>query len=68
MIRAWEVIINNKCIISLGYEKEVSFHILDYSKPIQFQSTRFLQENSSSPAPVQDQIPKCQHCHQVDHM
>jgi hypothetical protein len=68
IIRPWEEIKDNKHRTSIGYEKEVTFHIPDYTKPIQFQSVGFLQESLYSPAPVQDKIPKCQHCHQVGHM
>jgi hypothetical protein len=67
IIRLWEEIIN-KHKTRLGYKMEVIFHIPDYSKPIKFQGVGFLQENSSSLAPVQYQIPKCQHCHRVGHM
>jgi hypothetical protein len=68
IIRPWEEIRDNKHITCIGYEKEVTFHIPDYTKPIQFQSVGLLQESSYSPAPVQEQIPKCQHCHRVGHM
>jgi hypothetical protein len=68
IIRPWEEIRDNKHITCIRYEKEVTFHILDYTKPIQFQSVGFLQESSYSPAPVQEKIPKCQHCHRVGHM
>jgi hypothetical protein len=37
----------------IGYEKEVTFHILDYTKPIKFQSVGFIQKGSYSPGPVQ---------------
>jgi hypothetical protein len=60
--RPWEEINYNKNRIRLGYEKEVTFHIPDYSKPIQFQSVGFLQEVSTSPVQVQHHNEKCQHC------
>lgn len=41
IIRPWEVV-NNKNKTGLGYDKDVSFHIPDYSKPIQLQSAGFL--------------------------
>jgi hypothetical protein len=52
IIRPWEEIIYNKNRARLGYDKEVTFHILDYSKPIEFQSLGFLQEYSLSPVLV----------------
>jgi hypothetical protein len=52
----------------IGYEKDVTFHNPDYTKPIQFQSVGLLQESSHSPAPVQEQILICQHCQRVGHM
>ena len=36
IIRPWEELVHNKKITSLGYDKDVSFHILDYTKPIIF--------------------------------
>jgi hypothetical protein len=42
--------------IGIIYEKEVTFHIPYYTKPIQFQSVGFLQEISYSPAPIQEKI------------
>jgi hypothetical protein len=68
IIRPWEEIIYNKNRTGLGYDKEVTFHIPDYSKPIQFQSVGFLQEVSTSPVQVQHQNAKCQHCNRVGHM
>lgn len=65
IIRPWEELVNNKHRIGLGYDKEASFHILDYSKPIQFQSVGFLHDNSpvvvsnSSPLPQQQHNVKC---------
>jgi len=48
IIRPWEELVHNKHRTGLGYEKDVSFHIPDYSKPIQFQSIGFLEDISSS--------------------
>jgi hypothetical protein len=36
IIRPWEEISYNKHRTGLGYDKEVTFHILDYSKRIHF--------------------------------
>jgi hypothetical protein len=52
IIRPWEEISYNKNKTGLGYDNEVTFHILDYSKPIKFQSVGFLQEVSTSPVQV----------------
>jgi len=84
IIRPWEELVHNKHKIGLEYERKVSFHIPDYSKPIQFQSVGFLQEGSSSPAlhdcsplavpysaPLpqqQQQTMKCQHYDRVGHL
>jgi hypothetical protein len=68
IIRPWEEIIYNKNRTGLGYDKEVTFHILDYSRPIKFQSVGFLQEDSLSPVQVQHHNVKCQHCNRVGHM
>jgi hypothetical protein len=68
IIRPWEEIINKKQKTGFGYKMEVIYHILDYTKPIQFQSVGFLQESPYSLGPVQEQIPKCQHCQQVANM
>jgi hypothetical protein len=67
IIRPWEEIIYNKNRTRLGYDKEVTFHNPDYSKPIKFQSFGFIQEASTSLVPVQDQSDKCQLCNQVGH-
>jgi hypothetical protein len=67
IIIPWEEIIYNKNRIGLGYDKEVTFHIPDYSRPIKLQSARFLQEASTSPVQVQHQNDKCQHCNRVGH-
>ena len=68
IIKPWEELVHNKHKIGLGYEKDLSFHIPDYSKPIQFQSVGFLHDSSppvvpdSTPLPQQQQqIVKCQH-------
>jgi hypothetical protein len=50
--RPWEEIIYNNNRIGLGYDKEVTFHIPDYSRPIKFQSDGFLQEATTSPVQV----------------
>jgi hypothetical protein len=62
IIRPWEEIKYNKNRIGLGYDKEVTFHIPNYSKPIKFQSDGFLQEVSTSPIEIQHQNAKFQHC------
>ena len=49
IIKPWEQLVHNKHRIGLGYDKDLSFHIPDYAKPIQFQSARFIHD--SSPAP-----------------
>lgn len=66
IIRPWEKIVHNKHKTDLGYDKKVSFHIPNYSKPIQFQSVGFLKESSSSSTLVKSS--KCQHCDRVGHM
>lgn len=75
IIRPWEELVNNKHKIGLGYSKDVSFHIPNNSKPIQFQNVGFLYDNSSSdvsnPAPLPQQPQqnvKCHHCDRVGHM
>jgi hypothetical protein len=68
IIRPWEEINYNKNRERLGYDKEVTFNILNYSRPMQFQSVGFLQEVLNSPVPVQHQNEKCQHCNRVGHM
>ena len=55
IIRSWEGIFHNRHKNGLGYDKDMSFHIIDYSMPIQFQSARFLQD--SSPSAVLDSTP-----------
>ena len=55
IIRPWEELVHNKHKTSLGYDKELSFHILDYSKLIKFQSVKFLHD--SSPTTVLDSAP-----------
>ena len=73
IIRPWEEVVHNKHKTGLGYDKDVSFHIPDYTKPIIFQSAKFLYDSSPAavpdPAPQQQhQIVKCQHCDRVGHM
>ena len=34
IIRPWEQLVHNKHKIGLGYDKDLSFHIPDYAKPI----------------------------------
>jgi hypothetical protein len=55
IIIPWEEIIYNKNRTGFRYDKEVTFHIPDYSRPIKFQSDGFLQDDSLSPIPVQHQ-------------
>ena len=70
VIRPWEEHVHNKHITGLGYGNDVSFNILDQSKPIHFQSARFRHDSSpsaipnSTPLPQQQeqQIVKCEHC------
>jgi hypothetical protein len=68
IIRPWEEIICNKNRTGLGYDKEVTFRIPDYSRPIKFQSVGFLRENSTSPIQIQHQNDKCKHCNRIGHM
>jgi hypothetical protein len=68
IIRPWEEIIWNNNRTGLGYDKEVTFHIPDYSRPIKFQSAGFLQEASTSPVQVQHHNATCQHCNRVGHV
>ena len=49
IIRPWEQLVHNKHRTSLGYDKDLSFHIPDYSKPIHFQSAGFIHDSSPSP-------------------
>jgi hypothetical protein len=58
IIEPWEEIKHNKHKICIRYEKEVTFHISDYTKSIQFHNVGFLQEGSHSTVPVQEEIPK----------
>ena len=46
IIRPWEELVHNKHKTGFGYDKELSFHIPDYSKPIKFQSVGFLHDSS----------------------
>ena len=68
IIRSWEEIRNNKHKTGLGYENDLTFHIPDYSKPLQFVSAGFLHENLTSPVPVKLQSVKCQYFQRVGHM
>ena len=84
IIRLWEQLVHNKHKTGLGYDKDLSFHIPDYAKPIQFQSVGFIHDSSptlhdisppvvpdSAPLPQQQQqqqIVKCQHCDRVGHV
>jgi hypothetical protein len=52
IIRPWEEIKNKRHRTSIRYEKDVAFHIPDYT--IQFQSVGLLQESSYSHAPFQE--------------
>lgn len=64
-VRPWEEIVHNKNRIGLGYNKDVldvSFHIRDFSKPIQFRSAGFLDDI------VPEQIDRYQHCDRVGHV
>ena len=47
IIRPWEEIRYNRQRKGLGYEKDVTFHIPEYSKPIQFVSVGFINEESN---------------------
>ena len=47
IIKPWEEIRYNRKRKGLGYEKDVTFHIPDYSKPIPFVSTGFINEESN---------------------
>ena len=55
IIRPWEQLVHNKHRTGLGYDKDLSFHIPDYAKPIQFQSVRFIHD--SSPPAILDSAP-----------
>ena len=73
IIRPWEELVHKKHRTGLGYDKDVSFHIPDYTKPIIFQSAGFLYDSSPALVPdlapqQQQQIVKCQHCDRVGHM
>ena len=49
IIRPWEQLVHNKHRTGLGYDKDLSFHIPDYAKPIQFQSAGFIHDSSAAP-------------------
>lgn len=55
-IRPWEEITCNKNRIGVIYDKDVFFHVLDFSKPIEFCSVGFLDYI------VPQQIFRCQYC------
>ena len=55
IIRPWAELVHNKHRTGLGYDKDVSFHIPDYTKLIIFQSVIFLYD--SSPAAIPDPTP-----------
>ena len=57
IIKPWEELVSNQHRTGLGYDKVVSFHIPDYSKPIQFQSAGFLHDSSSSTIPDFSPLP-----------
>ena len=62
IIRPWEQLVHNKHITGLGYDKDLSFHIPDYAKPIQFQNVGFIYDSSpalhdSSASAVPDSAP-----------
>lgn len=57
IIRPLEGLVLNKHKTGLGYDKEVSFHIPIYSKPIQFQSVGFLHDSSPSTVPDSTPLP-----------
>jgi len=44
IIKPWEEIRNNKHRIGIGYEKEFTFHIPNYTKPIEFKSVGFFKK------------------------
>ena len=67
IIKPWEEIIYNKNRTGLGYDKEVTFHIPDYSRPIKFHNVGFLKEAPTSHVQVQHQNDKFQHCNRVGH-
>ena len=58
IIIPWEELVHNKHRTGLGYDKDVTFHIPDYTKPIIFQSVGFLYD--SSPIAVPDPAPQQQ--------
>ena len=60
IIRPWEKLVHNKHITGLGYDKDLSFHIPDYSKPIQFQSAEFIHDSSHPAVPDSAPLPQQQ--------
>jgi len=65
IVRPWEVLSFNRNHHGLGYDKGNSFHIPDYSKPTQFVSERFLDENLKTPKVNEKvkNVDKFHHCH-----
>jgi hypothetical protein len=68
IIISWERIYNNKHKIRFEYENEFIFHILDYSKAVEFVSVRFLDEglkekdssvHQVDDTPIEEIINKC---------
>ena len=51
IIRPWEELVHNKHRTGLGYDKDVTFHIPDYTKPIKFQSAGFMYDSSPAAVP-----------------
>jgi hypothetical protein len=83
IVRPWEELQFNKNRHGLGYDKGNNFHIPDYSKPVQFVSAGFLDENLKTlevneevknvddtvdDKNIEKILDKCQHCHRVGHM
>ena len=57
IIRPWEQLVHNKHRTGLGYDNDLSFHIPDYAKPIQFQSAGFIHDSSHSAVPDSSPLP-----------
>jgi hypothetical protein len=68
IVKPWEEIHNDKHETRIKYDKEVTFHIIYYSRPIHFHSLGFLQGDSNSLVAIQHLNVKWKHCHQVGHM
>ena len=58
IIRPWEQLVHNKHKTGLGYDKYLSFHIPDYSKPIHFQSAGFIHDSSLPTVPDSTPLPQ----------